>query len=1613
MALLLPTAPTSLWRYHLKLFPLHGDIPPPLTTWASLVPQPAPDPLKQAFSSLDSLEKALASGVAAGKDLAPFQAVILYLLREQGLEIPHELFPNVPRRISAPTPKEFNEASVFIACYVLLDAYLYSENCMSATSIARSPRLGWERAFATKNREKIVPAFKDWVAWSRLAHDGLETFHARAGLAGLGATPEERLASCLVHYSNTETSSRGAHFWGNLMAASASAMMVFREELGSTEESLKMAANNRLHPPPATAHMIDGQNSAAGAIAEGTTAQDLVPMDGPGEALGAADQLEGDWTVIPRALQFGTLFSPLALTANISLAKLGPKASDMMKAGHGLGTLRHPDLRQLEVGIQVFVVRMAFGLKPLETSVPDLLSCVKTAARSSASPAERQCFLPSSIPHNNLLALPSFTNVGMIAGPSHYPQTRHASVVPYLMDEAEIPRDKRYSYEDRDNEDGDSDTIGQDSRPTKRPRLDGSPLGEGQGTMEVDVGPARNAMYHDSMRRPQVREEEEEEEELEQANQPVTQIPGNEEDTQPSITYNDHMQVDLAKPDDGKRGGEEQEEEDNDDEPRGELPFHVDEQVDKPPVEEEEHRFSTPADKEQRVENPSATTQQRTVDKHPMEEEEEEEAEAEEPISKIPVNAEKRVEDLSATARREDEQARTVDKPPAEEEMVDEQARTVDIPPVEEETVEEQERIVDIRRQDGEEMVDEQARTVDKPPVEEEMVGEQKRTVDICRQDGEEMVDERVRTVDKPPVEEEMVVEQERTVDIRRQDGEEMVDEQAQTVDKPPVEEEMVDEQERMVDIRPQDGEDHHKCDNETCPICSGPISEVEGGTGKGTTGGGEKPPKKPKGSKGKKKKKKRASADPDDDSGSDFTVAHMKPRGGRGDKGKNKQVLANADEESGGGSPVARSQAASPIPGINDIHLSLSDNVSDTETAFGFRRIVKGRFRQPHVDQWSTRVWYNRVFVERWLEGLQGVEVVPSCPDVGETLEPERKIRCVGSGRLEVWKTSGPPVQLRPCYYHESDRDDILHYVKSVMKSYVDGIPRHIACKIDLPSSMKVFSFSQWDTMSLASQSDLFSCFHILLYDCPHIRGGLFDEKTLGRFVHLDRQTTMTGMPSSSLKCHLSQEDTDRSLDPAAGDKTRQVSADMNTILNQQFNQDSPRILNAIGTLLPPSPAEFEAHNLCDAAFDATQGSMGPGPSPSTPSGKDWLLVSNPWSLHGPHVDEGGGGTVVDTHVGGKLWMMLVPKWPNEGNGTPVTPKPEDYWRLFGQTRFWEAVADGDDGIKELNNCHWEGVLLPPRSRLFMRANTVHRVVTVEHSIVKGGHFFNRGTLMETLLNNIVCLFGGRSFTNTEHPGMRIYIHRIIIFHYEYYCLGRQHHHFKHHLLDPTKADDMAQLQALLMLGILEDVFNPRSYELGRANAKRETNGEDLIGREPPRAVYASYIKGISWTIVQWLTSCYSFSTTVIEGEERRPLTIDRFKEEYWYTMVGMQLAALHTWRVHLVEKGVVGSVHDHAADEIAANTKTLLQELALVAERHPKIHEVYQEHLQTPGDHLSPLVKLSWASMKWQAMQVKTYFEEREGWQIVRAGTNSKDMPILDKSCHGPFQLPPYSDD
>jgi hypothetical protein len=185
-----------------------------------------------------------------------------------------------------------------------------------------------------------------------------------------------------------------------------------------------------------------------------------------------------------------------------------------------------------------------------------------------------------------------------------------------------------------------------------------------------------------------------------------------------------------------------------------------------------------------------------------------------------------------------------------------------------------------------------------------------------------------------------------------------------------------------------------------------------------------------------------------------------------------------------------------------------------------------------------------------------------------------------------------------------------------------------------------------------------------------------------------------------------------------------------------------------------------------------------------------------------------------------------------------------------------------------------------------------------------------------------------------------------------------------------------MVQLQALLMLGLLEDVFNPRTYALGRENATRT----------PARAIYASYIKGISWTIVQWLTKVYTFKSQGFHID----LVMDRFKEDCWYGLVGRQLATLNLWRQQLVKNRIYGSIEDCTPEELEANTATLLEELDLVAEHHPKIAKAYKDALSKPSDMLTPLVDPPWTVGKWRGIRSRVDFEGEVHFFNSSAKTN-----------------------
>ncbi|KAH6874343.1 hypothetical protein BKA70DRAFT_1449404 [Coprinopsis sp. MPI-PUGE-AT-0042] len=1119
--------------------------------------------------------------------------------------------------------------------------WTYEGTVLKPSTVQRTSRAGWDTIFAKKIFSKFAPFTIDWVDWSSLAHMGLATYmHSRA-MEGLGNTPEERVAACLDGYCEGQSSSHGSTIFANLMACCASAMMLFQDDLGSSQASMQAAVVQRLDPSRSngTSPAL-GQDGSQQDVANANLPPNLTTQTGAlhrGQALGRADRMENKFTVMPQALQLATLFSPLAVLANTLIARLNPRTSSMMKAGLALSTLCHPDLHSLEVAILTFIVEVTFNLQPSKGAWSSLLQHMKTAASSTPSALQCRCYDPNTGDTFIIRDGPyAITQPHITAPPTHL-QEREESVVPYLMDEAEIPRIKCYNqgaHIDEEEEDDPTDFP----RPAKRPRLDPSPsvrhvVAEQEKSRGDDEDMlVDQAKLGTTLPLPDEEEEEEQEQEQEQQQDGQTPLDGDVEEEQ-----QEDMLVDQAKlgttlplPDE-----EEEEEQEQEQQQGGQTPLDGD-------VEEEQQEDML-------------VDQAKPGTNLPLPEEEEEQEEQEQsgpnPLGGGDVEEEQREEETQKDHR------------------------------------------MSIPREEEDE--------------------EQQQTAATSQA-------------------------------TRGDDGDNDEVQQQQRGSTPP----------RTCD-----------CDEEACVICGGIFSDEEGdrdgnrcnqeGDGGGVT---------------RTEDEEEPAVNQDQPrTGEESDEEREGSRQSKGNKGKAKQSPPpDEDEEPRLDSPSPPWQDPEPIEGITDLYMSIDDCVSDTETVMGTRRIVRGRF--PPV-------------ARGWVDHKALVQQTP----------PQNQEKSTPLAFTESQGLDGdwPPCGFAPRSYHESEETTLVRYITEVMNSYVDGIPRHISIKVDLPSCVKPISFASWEAMSKAEQSDSLCRFQVLVYDCPYIRGGGFDEDTLGRYVQLDRHTTMT----------------DHSLDPEG---PWQVSADMYAVLQEAIPKHRPRVLNAIGTLLHPSTPEFETHNLCDAAFEATQGSMGPGPSPSKPSGKDWLLISNAWSFHGPHVDEGGGG--------------------DHSRHDRQREALDDYWKVFGETKFWEAVADGDDSIKELENCQWEGVLLPPRSRLFMRSNTVHRVITVDHSIVKGGHFFNRGTLMETFFNNIVCLLGGKVLMNTEHPGMRVYIHRILILHYEHYCLGRPHRQYKHHLLDPEKPEEMSQLQALLMLGVLEDVLNPRNYALGRQNAERAAEGLDPI---------------------------------------------------------------------------------------------------------------------------------------------------------------------------------------
>ncbi|EAU87076.2 hypothetical protein CC1G_11256 [Coprinopsis cinerea okayama7 len=195
------------------------------------------------------------------------------------------------------------------------------------------------------------------------------------------------------------------------------------------------------------------------------------------------------------------------------------------------------------------------------------------------------------------------------------------------------------------------------------------------------------------------------------------------------------------------------------------------------------------------------------------------------------------------------------------------------------------------------------------------------------------------------------------------------------------------------------------------------------------------------------------------------------------------------------------------------------------------------------------------------------------------------------------------------------------------------------------------------------------------------------------------------------------------------------------------------------------------------------------------------WGLLGTTGAKHGIHIDAHGFGTFVAPQCGLKLWMLGRPKPPLTTSSISVWCDPE-----------FDVDAP---------NSHlwaWEGVVLGPDTTLIMRPNTAHRVITLENSIVHGGHFIATSTLHETHLGMVHTTLRGHINTNNSHPVVVLELMQRLMaaFHREIVICGLTHKE------DPflprfETSEDVMNFFMFCVSIELQNVLSPLTYSSSR----------------------------------------------------------------------------------------------------------------------------------------------------------------------------------------------------
>ena len=182
------------------------------------------------------------------------------------------------------------------------------------------------------------------------------------------------------------------------------------------------------------------------------------------------------------------------------------------------------------------------------------------------------------------------------------------------------------------------------------------------------------------------------------------------------------------------------------------------------------------------------------------------------------------------------------------------------------------------------------------------------------------------------------------------------------------------------------------------------------------------------------------------------------------------------------------------------------------------------------------------------------------------------------------------------------------------------------------------------------------------------------------------------------------------------------------------------------------------------------------------------------------------------------------------------------------------------------------------------MRPDTPHNVITIEHSICSGGHFFVMSCMTDTLIGMTHAFMADSYITNTHHTKSRLLLRRMVIFVY----LGLVEQALEddgmcfdgkplpnmlsafcpdpdvEHLPNPAQMDSLMDLISLCIIGVLINVLDFRTYTHRAAGkemsefekeqlAKFDCNGLSLSERQA-----CQYVRGLALQMLRWIDDHY-----------------------------------------------------------------------------------------------------------------------------------------------------------